>query len=232
MIRTLRCEGVRKVGSPVDIARRIDEEGIDEIVVVDCVASLYGRNTLHDVVSAMADDVYCPITVCGGVRSIADVKSLLACGADKVGLNTAAVADPSLIERLAMKFGSSTIVSQIDVKRDRNGDLSVVTDGGRQHHGIRAESWIGEVQRLGAGEIFLTNVDSEGTAEGADARILEMIARASVPVVVSGGLRSVDDVKTAHEFGASGVAMSQFNYGASVLTFKASLESVLPVRLH
>lgn len=230
VIRTVRCEGVRKVGSPVETARRLCEEGIDEIVVIDCVASLYGRNTLQDVIAQMSDDVYCPITVCGGVKSVADVRELLGCGADKIGINTAAVADSSLLEVLAHKFGTSTLVSQIDVKRARDGRLVVMTNGAREYHDLPAADWISEVADHGAGEIFLTNVDREGTGEGVDATVLDCMNGTSIPVVVSGGYRTLSDVITAYQLGASGVAMSQFNYGSSVSQFKEALASFIPLR--
>jgi imidazole glycerol-phosphate synthase subunit HisF len=209
LVKTVRLDGVKPIGDPAVFARKYNEQGIDELVYLDIVASLYQRNSLGPLLSDVTDDVFIPVTAAGGVRNIDDVRGLLASGADKVALNTAALVRPQLIDELARKFGSSTIVVQIDAKQRGPNKWEAFSEGGRQASGADAVDWAKEVAQRGCGEIFLTSVDREGTGQGLDCRLIEEITgRVSVPVVVSGGTDSPPTVWEGWRCGASGVAIS------------------------
>ncbi len=209
LIKPVNLEGVRVVGDPQQYAERYDREGIDEIYYNDAVASLYGRNGLADLVARTSGGVFCPLTVGGGVKSIADVRGLLLAGADKVAVNTAAIRRPELITEIAEKFGSQCMVLQIDAKRRGDGSYEAYIEGGRQPTGKDAIAWAEEGVRRGAGEILLTSIDQEGTRRGIDVPLLQRTCRAvRVPVVYSGGVGSAQHVLDAAQAGASGVAMA------------------------
>lgn len=190
VVKGTRFVDLRDAGDPAELAERYDEEGADEIVFLDITASVEGRKATLDVVSRTAEAVFIPLTVGGGVREEDDVRDLLRSGADKVALNTAAVGDPSLLERCADRFGSQCLVVAIDAKRE-NGSAAhwqVYTEGGRTATGIGAVSWAARAADLGAGEILLTSIDRDGTGLGYDVELLEAVAAAaSVPLVASGG---------------------------------------------
>ena len=210
-------EGVRVVGDPLGYAAGYDAQGIDEIVYIDTVASLYRRNHLADLIARSTEQVFCPVTVAGGVRSIEDARELLRAGADKIAVNTAAVRKPELITDLALKFGSQCVVLQIDAKKTANG-WEVRTDGGREASGKDAVAWAAEGCERGAGEILLTSIDQEGTGRGADLRLAGAVAGVcSVPVVYSGGVSGVNDCIQLGNI-VSGVAMSNvLHYGTAAL---------------
>jgi cyclase len=207
LVKTVRLEGLRKLGDPYERAEKYDQDGIDEIIYLDIVASLYGRNSLCDLVDRTSAGIFCPLTVGGGVRSVEDAQLLLRSGADKVALNTAAVKRPELITELANKFGSQSIVLQIDAKEKDSG-YEAWTDGGRDPSGIDAVSWAAEGIRRGAGEILVTSVGCEGTTKGIDSRLLEGISSSTVPIIYGGGVGESKDVVEAFDYGADGVAMA------------------------
>jgi cyclase len=203
VIKGVHLEGLRVIGDPQEHARRYYEQGADELLYVDVVASLYGRNSLHDIVRRAAQDVFVPLTVTGGLRTVDDVREILRAGADKVGINTAATKRPELIREVARKFGSQCVVLSIEAKRMAPGRWEAYTDNGREPTGLDAVEWAERAVELGAGEILLTSIDQEGTREGFDTALVAAITKAvAVPVVASGGMGSVDDlvdvVKNGH----------------------------------
>jgi len=189
LIKGIHLEGLRVMGDPRQHAREYYEQGADELIYMDIVASLYGRNNLTDIVRQTARDIFVPLTVGGGVRSVDDVNSLLRAGADKVAVNTAAVARPALITEVARRFGSQCMVLSIEAKRVGPGRWEAYTDNGREKTGLDAVDWAARAQELGAGEIMLTSVDQEGTRKGFDVPLVRAVAdRVSIPVIASGGM--------------------------------------------
>src|SRR5688500_1110492 len=210
LIKGVHLEGLRVVGSPEEYARRYYEEGADELIYMDTVASLYGRNNLTDIVSNAARHIFVPLTVGGGVRSVDDAKTLLRAGADKVALNTAAIARPELITELAQRFGSQCVVLSIEAKRVRDGAWEAYTDNGREKTGLDVVEWAQRGQALGAGEILLTSVDREGTRKGFDVDLVRAVSpQVTVPVIASGGMGKPEDlVDVVQRGGADAVAMA------------------------
>ena len=194
LIKGIQLEGLRKLGNTNDFARRYYGDGIDEILYMDAVASLYERNSLHGVVGATVQDVFCPVCVGGGIRSAEDVRVMLRTGADKVSINTGAINTPSLIDEVAAKFGSQCMVLSVEAKRAGTG-WECYVDNGREHTTLNVLDWVREAESRGAGEILLTSVDNEGTKTGFDVELSGLVAEAvSVPVIASGGAGSVDHV--------------------------------------
>jgi cyclase len=188
LIKGVQMEGWRKVGDPAAFARKYAENGADELLFTDVVASLYGRNNLHDIVEHVASQVFIPMTVGGGSRCVDDVKNLLARGADKVSLTTAATQNPDLISEIAERFGSQATVVSIEAAKI-NGQWQAMTDNGRNHTGLNVIEWASEVERKGAGEIVLTSIDFEGRGKGFDVELIEAVTnQVSIPVVACGGL--------------------------------------------
>lgn len=199
LIKGIQLEGLRKLGSPNAFAMDYYEHGIDEILYMDAVASLYERNSLHDVVSKTVENVFCPVCVGGGVRSVEDVRSLLRTGADKVAINTGAVRNPGLIDAIANAFGSQCVVLSVEAKRSGSG-WECYVDNGREHTGLELLAWLKEAESRGAGEILITSVDREGTRQGFDLEMVGEVAEAvSIPVIASGGAGSPDDVQRLFE---------------------------------
>ena len=208
LVKTVRLEGLRIVGDPAEYAARYDAEGIDEILYMDVVASLYRRNSLHDLVSRTAEDVFCPMTVGGGVRSVADAVALLKAGADSVAVNTAAIERPELITEIARHIGSQSVTLQLDAKRKGDG-WEAYCDGGRQPTGKDAIAWAKEAAERGAGQILATSIDQEGTRRGPDLGLASAtVSVVAAPVVLCGGMESPGDVIQAAVAGASGAAMA------------------------
>lgn len=188
LIKGINLEGIRVIGDPHEHALRYYHDGADELIFMDAVASLYGRNNLHDVVSATAKDIFIPLTVGGGVRSVADVENLLLKGADKVAVNTAATQNPQLISDIAKRFGSQCVVLSIEAKKKENGSWEAYVDTGREKSGLDAVEWAKRGADLGAGEILITSIDQEGTRQGFDVELTRRVSEAvSVPVIASGG---------------------------------------------
>lgn len=210
LIKGINLEGLRVIGNPREHARRYYEQGADELLYVDVVASLYGRNSLHDIVRRAAQDVFVPLTVTGGLRSVDDVKEMLRAGADKVGINTAATKRPELIREVARKFGSQCMVLSIEAKRVAPGRWEAYTDNGREPTGMDVVEWAERGVELGAGEILLTSVDQEGTREGFDVALIAAVATVvPVPVIASGGMGRPEDAVTAVRDGrADAVSMA------------------------
>ncbi|MEC6408904.1 imidazole glycerol phosphate synthase subunit HisF [Achromobacter xylosoxidans] len=210
LIKGIHLEGLRVVGDPQEFARRYYEQGADELIYIDIVASLYGRNSLRDIVSRTAQDVFIPLTVGGGVRSVDDVRELLRAGADKVAINTAAVNRPELITEVSRTFGSQCMVLSVEAKRVSPGHWEVFTDNGRERTGRDVVQWVQRAVELGAGEILLTSVDQEGTRKGFDVELVKAVtAVCPIPVIASGGMGNIDHAFDVCEKGqADAVSMA------------------------
>jgi cyclase len=226
---------LRDAGDPVEQARNYDREGADEITFLDITASAENRDTILDVVSRTAAEVFIPLTVGGGVRSVEDARRLLLAGADKVSINSAAVADPDLVRRAAEAFGSQAIVVAIDARRrDVGGGWEVFTHGGRRGTGIDAIAWARQIEALGAGEILLTSMDRDGTKQGFDLELTAAVRAATrLPIVASGGVGELRHFVDGARAGATGLlAASVFHYGTFRITeAKAALAAAgLPIR--
>jgi imidazole glycerol-phosphate synthase subunit HisF len=209
LIKGVHLEGLRVIGSPCDFARRYYEQGIDEILYVDIVASLYGRSKLTDIVRSTAHDVFVPITVGGGIRSVSDVQELLRAGADKIAINTAAVRRPELVTEIARRFGSQCVVLSIEAKQQTSGRWEVFTDCGRERSGVDVMEWAARGVELGVGEILLTSIDQEGTRKGFDLALTRAVAEAvQVPVIASGGYGAPPDLTAVVDAGAAAVAVA------------------------
>jgi len=221
VVKGVNFAGLRDAGDPVELARRYDEQGADELTFLDITASSAGRETTYDVVRRTADQVFIPLTVGGGVRSVGDVDALLRAGADKVGVNTAAVARPRLIAEIAERFGNQVLVLSADVRRARPDGPStpsgfeVTTHGGRQGTRIDALEWVRQAAELGAGEILLNSMDADGTKDGYDLELIRLVrAVVDVPVIASGGAGTVAHFAPAVAAGADAVlAASVFHFG-------------------
>jgi len=187
VIKGIHLEGLRKVGSPNGLAKAYYDAGVDEIVFIDCVASLYDRHNLFEVIRNASREVFVPITIGGGLRCLSDIEQSLDSGADKVAINTAAVRDPSLITRVARRYGSQCVVASVQAKRSGTGWEAYV-ETGREKTGVMVLDWVRRLQELGAGELLLTSVDQEGTKNGFDIPLVKAVNEAvSIPVIVSGG---------------------------------------------
>lgn len=210
LIKGIHLEGLRVIGDPHEYAVRYYQQGADELLFMDIVASLYGRNNLSDIIERAVNSVFIPITVGGGIRSIEDGIHILRSGADKLAVNTAVVARPELITEMAERFGSQCVVLSIEAKRVSAGKWEAYTDNGREHTGRDVVEWARQAVSLGAGEILVTSVDQEGTRKGYDAELIQAVASAvSVPVVASGGMGKPEDVVVAVRDGkADAVSMA------------------------
>ncbi len=210
LVKGIHLEGLRVLGKPEQFARYYYEAGADEMMYVDVVASLYNRNSLHDIVTKTAREIFIPLTVAGGIRTLEDIRSTLRAGADKVSLNTAAIKSPGIIKEASRKFGSSTIVVTIEAIKQPDGRYLAYMDNGREHTGMEVVGWARKVEELGAGEIVITSVDREGTGLGFDLELTKMVAEAvSIPVIAHGGAGSVNDIKSVIDTGkADAVAVA------------------------
>lgn len=216
LVKGVQLEGIRALGEPKAFAKQYYEAGIDELIYLDVVASLYGRNSLLEFVRATAECLFVPLAVGGGLRTLQDIRDALNSGADKVALNTAAVHNPDLISEAASCFGSSTIVISIEAKKRKDHTYEVYVDGGREPTGRDPVAWARQAAEAGAGEILLTSIDRDGTGLGFDCPLTREIADlVSIPVIASGGAGSVSDVLeviTAGHADAVAVA-SMLHYG-------------------
>jgi cyclase len=216
VVKGVRFVSLRDAGDPVECAARYDAEGADELVFLDITASADARPIVIDMVRRVADAVYLPFTVGGGVRSVEDADGLLRAGADKVAVNTAAVDDPGLVERLALRFGSQAVVLAIDARARGDAGWEVFVHGGRTPTGRDAAAWAREAAELGAGEILLTSMDRDGTKDGFDLALTRAVAEAvTVPVVASGGCGTVEHMAAALTEGKASAALaaSVFHFG-------------------
>jgi len=210
LVKGIHLEGLRVLGKPEQFAKFYYENGADELIFQDVVASLYERNSLQDIISKTAREVFIPLTVGGGIRTIDDIKSVLRAGADKVSINTAAIKNPEFIREASLKFGTSTIVIAIEAIRQQDGTYLVYTDNGREYTGLEAVSWAKKAEELGAGELLITSVDRDGTGRGFDSQLIKKIADAvSIPVIAHGGAgSSADVIKVIKESGVDAVSVA------------------------
>jgi imidazole glycerol-phosphate synthase subunit HisF len=210
LIKGIHLEGLRVIGNPQEYATEYYRQGVDELIFMDTVASLYGRNNLSDIVEYTSAHIFVPLTVGGGIRSLGDMERMLHAGADKVALNTAAIANPALIEEGARAFGSQCMVIGIEAKRQPGGGWECYTDNGRERTGREVVDWAKEAVARGAGEILLTSVDQEGTRKGFDVALVRVVTDAvRVPVIASGGMGAVAHLAEAvTQGGADAVAMA------------------------
>ncbi len=216
LIKSINLEGVRVIGDPREHACRYYADGADELIYMDMVASLYGRNSLDDLVRRTAADVFVPLTVGGGIRTLDDVDRMLRAGADKVAINTQAVATPELVTQIARRFGSQCMVVSIEAKETAPGTWEPYVDCGRERTHLDAVEWAHRAQELGAGEILVTSVDREGTRRGFDVALTRAISDAvTLPVIASGGLGTIDHLaEVVHEGRADAAAMADcLHYG-------------------
>jgi imidazole glycerol-phosphate synthase subunit HisF len=216
VVKGVRFVSLRDAGDPVECAARYDAEGADELVFLDITASSDARPIVIDMVRRVADAVFLPFTVGGGVRSVDDADELLRAGADKVGVNTAAVRDPGLVERLSQRFGSQAVVLAIDAKSRPEGGWDVYVRGGRTPTGTDAVAWAREGARRGAGEILLTSMDRDGTKDGYDIALTRAVSEAvRIPVIASGGCGSVEHMAEVFRESAASAALaaSVFHFG-------------------
>lgn len=210
LIKGVHLEGWRKMGDPRERARAYYSQGADELLYMDVVASLYGRNNLSDIVRQVASEVFVPITVGGGIRSLDAVRDLLAVGADKVAINTAATLDPDILSVVSDTYGSQATVLSIEAKRQTGANWEAMTDNGRNHSGRDVVAWAVEGQKRGAGEILITSIDQDGTSRGMDVALIAAVAReVDIPVIASGGVGvAADVVKVLQNPDVSAVAIA------------------------
>jgi cyclase len=218
VVKGIHFEELRDAGDPVAQAARYDAEGADELVFLDISASPDQRRTTLEMVGRVAEAIFIPFTVGGGIRSVEDAGAALRAGADKISINTAAVRQPALVSRLAESFGSQCVVAAVDVKRDGER-FAVMINGGRERTDLEAVSWLERLESLGAGEILLTSMDRDGTGQGYDLPLLRLASAAvSIPVIASGGAGRLEHLAEAFEAGAHGVlAATIFHFKGSTL---------------
>jgi cyclase len=216
VVKGVNFLGLRDAGDPVEVAKRYNAEGADEITFLDIGASHEGRDTIVDVVKKVASEVFIPLTVGGGIRKLEDIYNLLNVGCDKVSVNSSAVVNPNFINEGAKRFGSQCIVVAIDVKKVADGSYHVFVKGGREDTGLDAVSWAKEVYNRGAGEILLTSMDTDGAKTGFELNITKQISSAvDIPVIASGGAGTMEHMKDAFTIGGAEAALA-----ASIFHFK------------
>ncbi len=216
VVKGVNFEGLRDIGDPVELASRYYQEGADEVTFLDVHASSENRKTMLDVVTKCAEQVFIPLTVGGGISSLADVTSLLAAGADKVSVGSAGIANPALLEEIVREHGSQVLVISLDLKRaSRPSGFGVTSHGGKNLTDLDALEWIRQVEDLGAGELLVNSIDADGTKSGFDIELVELIkSQSSLPVIASGGAGKVEDFVEAARAGADAVlAASVFHEG-------------------
>jgi len=235
LIKGVHLEGLRIIGSPNEFALRYYQQGADELIYMDTVASLYGRNHLGEIVRSAAMNIFIPFTVGGGIRTVEDARDILRCGADKVAINTAAVSNPQLITEIARQFGSQSVVLSIEAKQIGVGKWEVYTNNGREKTGLDVLEWAKICVAKGAGELLITSIDREGTRKGFDVELVgEVVSAVSVPVIASGGMGKPGDILSVlGDVGADAVAMADIlHYERSNFSAirKVALEAGLGVR--
>lgn len=221
LVKGIHLEGLRVLGKPEDFAQYYYENGADELFFQDTVASLYDRNSLHDIITKTAKKIFIPLTVGGGLRTIDDIRNVLRAGADKVAINTAAIKNPHFIREASLKFGSSTIVVAIEAIKNTDGKYLAFTDNGREYSGLEVLSWARKAEELGAGEIVITSVDKEGTGEGYDIELIKLVSNAvSIPVIAHGGASTPTNILSAIRDGnADAVAIASILHYAVMQNF-------------
>ena len=227
LVKGIHMEGLRVIGSPEKFAKHYYDLGVDEIIYQDVVASLFQRNSIIKTIKKTAKNILIPLTVGGGIRSIKDIFEILSAGADKVAINTITIRKPQFIDLSAKKFGSSTIVVQIEASKSLNGKYYALTDNGRQETKKEAVRWAQEIEKRGAGEILLTSIDKEGTGEGLDLELINLVSNAvKIPVIAHGGVGKYEDVKKALELTKiDGVAISSLLHYSAMKKVKNNLSN-------
>ena len=222
LVKGIHLEGLRVLGAPENFAKYYYEQGADELIFQDSVASLYERKCLTEIITRTAEEIFIPLTVGGGIRNLDDINNVLRAGADKVSLNTAVIKNPKFILEASRAFGSSTIVVAIEAIKQKNGDYLAYTDNGREYTGIEIVEWAKKSEDLGAGEILLTSIDNEGTGYGFDLELIKIISsNVSIPVIAHGGASSIKHIIDAVEKGnADAVAI------ASMLHYSKKINSL------
>lgn len=229
LVKGIHLEGLRVLGKPEFFARKYYEEGADELLFMDVVASLYGRNSLLEIIRVTADEVFVPLGVGGGLRSLDDIRAVLLAGADKVSLNTAAIRRPELVREASRRFGSSTIMVSIEAIRHADGVYEAYTDNGREKTGLEAVAWAVRAADLGAGELVVTSIDREGTGRGYDLELTRRIAEAvPVPVIACGGAGSVEDVAEVLRAGAAAASLASVLHYDLIRRFTAKSHEFAP----
>lgn len=226
LIKGVQMEGWRKIGDPAEHAEKYYTEGVDEILCIDVVASLYQRNSLHDIVEDVASCIFVPITVGGGISDLFEAKALMSVGADKLAINTAATKRPSFLSELSDTFGSQAVVLNIEAKQLQTGTWTAMTDNGRNHTGRDAVKWAVEAASLGAGEILVTSIDRDGTQKGMDVDLINAISReVDIPVIASSGCANSLHAKAAIDNGADAIAIGTALHlkNLSLLSLRADL---------
>ena len=220
VVKGIHLEGLRVIGNPKEFAKYYYENGIDELLYMDVVASLYDRNSLKDIIENTADELFVPLTVGGGLRTLEDINDALRSGADKVCLNTAAIKNPNLIKQASEKYGSSTIVIAIEAIKNENGRYYAFIDNGREYTGKEVIEWVKEIQDFGAGEILLTSVDRDGTGLGFDIDLIKSIENhVSIPFIVHGGAGKMEDIKNLiQQTSIDAVALSSILHYSTIKT--------------
>ena len=235
VVKGVNFVGIREVGDPVECAMEYDRQGADEICFLDITATYEGRRTMVDVVRKTAEHVFVPLTVGGGIRSVEDFREILRAGADKVSVNSAAVKNPELISQAAEIFGSQCVVAAIDAKRDEKGNFKVAVHGGRKDTGLDAVEWAKRCQELGAGEILLTSMDTDGCREGFDLELLRAVCSVvSIPVIASGGCGRLEHFSQVFEETGADAALAASLFHFRELTVQEVKEHLaeheIPVR--
>lgn len=210
VIKGIHLEGLRKIGDPIDLAKKYYQQGIDEIIFMDAVASLYGRNNLFHIIESACKEVFIPITIGGGIRNISDIEMALNSGADKIAINTHAIKNPELIIAASRIYGSQCIVGSIEAMKKSVNRWEAYTDNGREETGIDAIEWAKELENLGAGELIITSINQEGTNKGFDIELIKKVSEnVTIPVIASGGagkIGHINDVVNQTEVGAVAIA--------------------------
>ncbi len=209
LVKGIHLEGLRVLGNPSTFAQHYYDNGADELLLMDVVASLYGINGLSELISEISKNIFIPITVGGGIRNILDIKNALRSGADKVSINTAAIKNTKFISEAVSEFGSSTISIAIEAIKKENGEYFAFTDNGRENSGFKAIEWAKEVENLGVGEIILTSVDNEGTGLGFDLKLLELFKSIDIPLVYHGGIGNIESgLNACKNFNIQGISIA------------------------
>ena len=218
LVKGIHLEGLRVLGKPEDFALLYYEQGADELIYQDTVASLYQRNNLTEIVTRTAENIFIPLTVGGGIRNLEDINKVLRAGADKVSINTAAIGNPKFINKASRAFGSSTIVVTIEAIQQLDGSYLAYTDNGREYTGVKVLDWAKEAEERGAGEILLTSIDREGTGNGYDLDLIRMVVGAvTIPVIAHGGAANFTHIMDAiNEAKADAVAIASMLHYAAI----------------
>lgn len=226
LVKSIHLEGLRVLGKPEQFAKYYFETGADELLYMDVVASLYERNSLHEIISKTAKEIFIPLAVGGGIRTIEDMQSIFRAGADKVSINTAAVRNPKLVTEAANLFGSANLVVSIEAIKGDDGNYYAFTDNGREKTGLEVVLWAKQAESLGAGEIILTSVDNEGTGKGFDLNLVRKVTSAvKIPVVAHGGAGQLEHIKQVIvESDASAVSIASMLHYAAIEKIDADIK--------